>query len=163
MTFSFHRITKGEVAYLLTTPKTQAWIMSLDEWCKWHANQVGIETQAWSMSLDEWCEWHANQVGIETQALVSAWNAGGVDFMWKYHQAWVHLHRMYVQLYQALIGADATAWDMFDHAKEAEARVDFLCKKWRQSTYLLKMTEALEAVHAKRARARAMTEKFVYA
>jgi nicotinic acid mononucleotide adenylyltransferase len=70
------------------------------------------------------------------------------------------LHQMYVQLYQALIGADATtAWHMFDHAKEAEARVDFLCTKRRQSTYPLEMTEALEKVHAKRT----LTAKFGYA
>jgi hypothetical protein len=137
MTFSFHRITEGEVAYLLTTPKTQPW----------------------SRSLYDWCEWHANQVGIDTRKRVSAWNAGGPSLMWQYYQAWVHLHRMYVQLYQALIGADATAWDMFDHAKKAEARVDFLCTKCRQSTYPLEMTEALKEVHAKRA----LTAKFGYA
>ncbi len=137
MTFLFPQITEGEVAYLLTTPKTQAW----------------------SKSLCDWCEWHANQVGIETRARVSAWNAGGLSFMWQYHQAWVDLHQMYVQLYQALIDADATAWHMLDHAKQAEARVDFLCTKWRQSTYPLEMTEALEEVHAKRA----LTAKFGYA
>jgi len=139
MTFLFPEVTKEEVAYLLSNPKTPVW----------------------SKSLSDWCEWHANQVGIETRKRVSAWNAaGGPSSMWKYHQAWVHLHRMYVQLYKALIGADATtAWYMFFHAKQAEARVDFLCTKWRQSTYPLEMTEALEEVHAKRA----LTAKFVYA
>jgi hypothetical protein len=48
---------------------------------------------------------------------------------------------------------------MFDHAKQAEARVDFLYTKWRQSLYPLEMTEALEEVHAKRA----LTAKFGYA
>jgi hypothetical protein len=129
-------MTEGKVASLLSNPKTPDW----------------------SKSLSDWCEWHANQVGIETRNRVSAWNAGGLSFMWKYYQAWVHLHQMYVQLYQALIGADATtAWHMFFHAKQAEAR----CTKLRQSTYPLEMTEALEEVHAKRAWA--MTEKFVYA
>ena len=67
--------------------------------------------------------------------------------MWQYYQAWVDLHEMYVQLYKALIDADAKAWDKLDHVKQAEARVDFLCRKWKQSTYPLEMTEALEEVH----------------
>jgi hypothetical protein len=139
MTFYYPKFTKGKIASLLSNPKTPAW----------------------SKSLYDWCMWHANQVRIETRKRVSAWNAaGGPSSMWKYYQAWVHLHRMYVQLYKALIGADATtAWYMFFHAKQAEARVDFLCTKWRQSTYPLEMTEALEEVHAKRA----LTAKFVYA
>jgi hypothetical protein len=141
MTFSFHRITKEEADYLLTTKPTP---------------------EDWSKSLSEWCKWHAIQVEIETQNLGSAWNADGPSFMWWYFHACVHLHRTYVQLYQALIGAaDATARDMFDQAKDAEARVDFSYKKWRQSTYHLEMTEALEAVQAKRAKA--MTAKCVCA
>ena len=122
-------MNKNDVAYLLTTPKTQDW----------------------SKSLNAWCDWHFHQVLIETRARVSAWNEGGLSFMWQYYQAWVDLHEMYVQLYKALIDADAKAWDKLNHVKQAEARVDFLCRKWRQSTYPLEMTEALEKVHAKRA------------
>jgi hypothetical protein len=141
MKIAFHRITKEEADYLLTTKPIP---------------------EDWSKYLSEWCEWHAKQVGIETQNLDSVLDADGPSFMWWYYHDCVHLHQTYVQLYQALIGAaDATARDMFDQAKDAEARVDFSYKKWRQSTYHLEMTAALEAVQAKREEA--MRAKFVCA
>ena len=140
MKIAFRRITKEDVDYLLTTKPTP---------------------KDWIKILSEWREWHAKQVGIETQNLDSALDADGPSFKWWYYLHCVHLHETYVQLYQALIGAaDATIRDMFDQAKDAEALVDFSYKKWRQSTYHLEMTAALEAAQAKR---EAMPAKLVCA
>ena len=87
----FPKMTTALVLSLLAYPKTQPWVESLEAWCEWHVHQVQREVQARVRASDKGNRW-----------------------MWKYYQARVELHEAYVELYRALIDADANAWAKLD-------------------------------------------------